>query len=59
MKNEEKAAKLKDSHPPDVAAQRRKQLGGQLHHNLEEPVEEGEPVTPPAPPNEDETRRTP
>jgi len=36
----------RDHQVPDVAAQRRRTKGGQLHNNPEEPAEEGQQITP-------------
>ena len=35
-----------DHQVPDVAAQRRRMKGGQLHNNPEQPAEEGQRITP-------------
>ena len=44
---EKKTKKKTHGHLVDVAALRRRSKAGQLHHNLENPVEEGAPVNQP------------
>jgi hypothetical protein len=45
MSQRDKQTEGRGGRIPDVAAQRRRNKGGQLRHNPEEPAEEGHPVS--------------
>jgi hypothetical protein len=50
MEKQEQKKDTSKGQEPDIAKARRRDKGGQLNHNPEQPAEEGAPVSTPNPP---------